>query len=194
MEGVGFVLKININFDSFACGNSYKGLPVFILDANLPGSKWMEPRHLTSSVTRSQMLLQDPSLQTPHQRKMFLLVYPWRPTLHTRATKLTRCSSLQQRPLQETSSYRRPAWNLPTWATFLVKHMMLSFNIQINKVCVEGGMRGGIKALIFFSSFPGILITFTTVGLLVLIALTLKFFASPHVEKECEQPTSMFPS
>ncbi|XP_075893430.1 tumor necrosis factor receptor superfamily member 4 [Nelusetta ayraudi] len=39
------------------------------------------------------------------------------------------------------------------------------------------------------SNFFGILITFTTVGLLVLIALTLKFFASPHVEKECEQPT-----
>lgn len=113
----------------------------------------MEPRHLTSSVTRSQMLLQDPSLQTPHQRKMFLLVYPWRPTLHTRATKLTRCSSLQQRPLQETSSYRRPAWNLPTWATFLVKHMMLSFNIQINKVCVEGGWGGGLRHLSFFLLF-----------------------------------------
>lgn len=145
----------------------------------------MEPGHLTSFVTSSRMISQDPSLQTPHQRKSFL-----HPILHMRATKVTRCSPLQQHPLLE-SSYRRPAWNLPTWATSLVKQMYFSFILHT-------GQQGGgqeLRHLSFFASFSGILITFTTVGLLVLIALTLKLFASPHVEMECEQQgESMFPS
>lgn len=131
VERVCLISKINIDFDSSASCNS--NVLIFILDANSPASKWMEPGHLTSFVTRNRMVSQDPSLQTPHQRKSFLSVYLWRPILHMRATEVTRCSPLQQHPLLESSS-RRPAWNLPKWATSLVKQIFLTFYTQVNKV------------------------------------------------------------
>lgn len=140
-----------------------------------------------SSAMRSQTAPLNLPQKTPHQRKTLHLFYQWQPTpLHTRATRVTRCWLLQQRPLGETTSHKRPTRTLQTGVTILVKHKLLSVTTHISEV-------GGTKALVLFSTFPGVFITFTIVGLIALIVLTLKLFSTPHMERDCE-PSSMFQS
>lgn len=151
METVGFILKINININTFAHSQSYKSLSFPILDADWPASKWTERTHLMSSATRSQTVLQDMWQRTPHQRNVFLLLYQWRLTpLHTRATTVAGCWLREPGLLRQTSSHRRPPRTLRTGATPLVKHKLLSVNIH---VCEVGGIKPRVLFLVFSRCF-----------------------------------------
>lgn len=184
MERVGHcILKINSNINGFVCANS-QGPSLFLLDADQRGSRWTEHRHLTSSVMRSQMVARSKPVQTPRRRQIFPWLHLWLPTRRTRATKATRRSPLQQRLLQRTPSHRQPTQNHQTGAAILVEHKLLLFHIQINNM-------GTFKPPVSFSSSSGVFITFTIVGLVMLIALTFKLSASPHPEMDCEEQ-SMF--